>query len=119
MPTIAFSGAVQRSDTANIVDLFTLAPSLAVTEDSVETIALAKSPDTGYEHIPNLPFTTATILIISSDQKLSIVFTTAGGNAPAITGKQFVFCETNLTGLVISNASTSAAANVRLVMGGA
>lgn len=119
MPTLAFSGAVQRSDTANIVDLFTLAPSLAVTEDSVETIALAKSPDAGYQHTPNLPFTTATFLIISADQKLSIVFSTSGGNSPAITGKQFVFSETNLTGLVISNTSSTTVANVRLVMGGA
>jgi hypothetical protein len=119
MPTLAFSGAVQRSDTANIVDLFTLAPSLAVTEDSVETISLAKSPDAGYQHTPSLPFTTATFLVVTSDQKLSIVFTTAGGSSPAITGKQFVFSDTNITGLVISNTSITTVANVRIVMGGA
>lgn len=118
MPTLAFSGAVQRSDTANIVDLFTLAPSLAVTEDSVETISLAKSPDEGYQHTPNLPFTTATFLVITSDQKISVVFTTSGGSSPAITGKQFLFSDTNLTGLVISNTSITSAANVRLAMGG-
>ena len=115
MPTIAFSGAVQRSDTANIVDLFTLAPSLAVTEDSVDTIAIAASG----AHTPTLPSTTAKILIISSDQKLSIVFSTEGGPAPSITGKQFLFCDANLTGLVISNVSVTTTANVRLVMGGA
>lgn len=115
MPTIAFSGAVQRSDTSTIVDLMQLGPSLEVANDSSDTVSIGAAGSYTVPFGGNI--TSAKVVMIFSDLQLSIVLTTTAGVHPVAKGTHLMLFNTDVTSIVLTNLDSSKATNVRIFLG--
>lgn len=111
MPTLSLTGTADRSDGTTIVTQVALAPSIAVTEDAVHTVAIGA----GLSHTLAMgQVTTASYVLISSTGQLGVAI----NGLTAIKGRTFFLETTEVTAIVLNNLSGTAAVTVRVILGG-
>jgi hypothetical protein len=115
MATLAFTGAVQRTeDPDQFVDVIQFAPSLAVDFDSIESVVVEAS--SSYE-VPLADM--ATVVIMYSSAPVEVTYESASSNTAGIfTSKYLMMFNADITSLSISNPSNTTNTTVRIVVGG-
>jgi hypothetical protein len=117
MPTLSLEGAVKRSDGVVALDIVLITQSLLVTDDSFDTIVIAAT-DTA--NVAFGPLAQASFVFVKSDEQLDIVLSTPGPTAlSAITTRHLYLENTEIVAMALTNLSTTDAATVRVVLGGA
>lgn len=115
MPTLALTGGVQRAENPNqTIELFQYGPSLAVASDSSDFITL--SPEASYE-VPMMGLPSLSVVIMYSSIPLDVQVSVGEGSATMQT-RYLVLFESNITGITLTNTSTTVDATVRIIIGG-
>lgn len=115
MPTLALTGGVQRAENPDqTVELFQYGPSFEVAADSSDFVTL--SPEASYS-VPMMGLPSLSVVIMYSSIPLDVQVA-VGEDSVTMQTRYLVLFESNITGLTLTNPSTTVDATARIIIGG-